>query len=41
MKAEKSLWSVVVTGDSLAPEAMNLLEGACRVVFSGPYPEPY
>ena len=40
MKAEKSLWSVVVTGDSLAPEAMKLLEGACRVVFSGPYPEP-
>ena len=40
MKPEKSLYSVVVTGDSLAPEAMKLLEGACRVVFAGPYPDP-
>jgi D-3-phosphoglycerate dehydrogenase len=41
MKAEKSLWCVVVTGDSLAPEAMKLLEGTCRVLFSGPYPDPH
>ena len=40
MKSEKPLYSVVVTGDSLAPEAMKLLEGACRVVFAGPYPDP-
>lgn len=40
MKAEKSIWCVVATGDSLAPKAMKLLEGTCRVVFSGPYPDP-
>jgi D-3-phosphoglycerate dehydrogenase len=40
MKSEKSLYSVVVTGDSLAPEAMKLLEGTCRIVFAGPYPDP-
>jgi len=40
MKSETSLYSVVVTGDSLAPEAMKLLEGTCRVVFAGPYPDP-
>jgi D-3-phosphoglycerate dehydrogenase len=40
MKSEKSLYSVVVTGDSLAPEAMKLLEGTCRVIFAGPYPDP-
>jgi D-3-phosphoglycerate dehydrogenase len=40
MMSEKQLYRVVVTGDSLAPEAMKLLEGACRVVFAGPYPDP-
>ena len=40
MKSEKLLYSVVVTGDSLAPEAMKLLEGTCRVIFAGPYPDP-
>ena len=40
MKQAQSLFSVVVTGDSLAPEAMELLEGTCRVGFSGPYPDP-
>jgi D-3-phosphoglycerate dehydrogenase len=40
MKSEKPLYSVVVTGDSLATEAMRLLEGTCRVLFSGPYPDP-
>ena len=34
------LFRVVVTGDSLAPEAMELLGGKCRVVFAGPYPDP-
>ena len=31
---------VVVTGDNLAPEAMEILSAKCRVVFTGPYPEP-
>ncbi len=40
MESEEPLYSVVVTGDSLATEAMGLLEGTCRVLFSGPYPDP-
>ena len=40
MKSEKPPYNVVVTGDSLASEAMRLLEGTCRVLFSGPYPDP-
>jgi len=40
MKSERPAYSVVVTGDSLATEAMRLLEGTCRVLFSGPYPDP-
>jgi len=40
MKSERPAYSVVVTGDSLATEAMTLLEGTCRVLFSGPYPDP-
>ena len=40
MKSEKPPYSVVVTGDSLATEAMRLLEETCRVLFSGPYPDP-
>jgi hypothetical protein len=31
---------VVVTGDSLAPQALEILSAKCRVVFSGPYPQP-
>lgn len=31
---------VVVTGDSLAPEAMEILSASCQVVFTGPYPQP-
>ena len=31
---------VVVTGDTLAPEAMEILSAKCRVVFAGPYPDP-
>mgnify|MGYP000200465730 CR=1 FL=1 len=40
MREEKGLYRVVATGDSLAPEAMKILEGTCRVVFAGPYPDP-
>ena len=40
MKSEKPPYNVVVTGDSLATEAMRLLEETCRVLFSGPYPDP-
>ncbi len=39
--SEKLLpFNVVITGDSLAPEAMEILSGKCRVVFTGPYPAP-
>jgi D-3-phosphoglycerate dehydrogenase len=31
---------VVVTGDSLAPEPLEILSAKCRVVFTGPYPQP-
>ena len=40
MKSEQPLYTVVVTGDSLAPEAMKLLDGTCRVIFARPYPDP-
>lgn len=40
MNEKPSQPSVVVTGDSLAPEAMEILSGKCRVVFTGPYPAP-
>jgi D-3-phosphoglycerate dehydrogenase / 2-oxoglutarate reductase len=40
MESERPPYNVVVTGDSLATEAMRLLEGTCRVLFSGPYPDP-
>jgi D-3-phosphoglycerate dehydrogenase len=33
-------FTVVITGDSIAPEAMEILAGKCRTVFSGPYPAP-
>jgi len=33
-------YRVVVTGDKLAPEAMKILTEKCRVVFTGPYPQP-
>ncbi len=36
----ETLFRVVVTGDNLAPEAMEILKGKCRVVFSGAYPPP-
>ena len=40
MNEKPSPWTVVITGDSLAPEAMEILSGKCRVVFTGPYPAP-
>lgn len=40
MSSRTSQSTVVVTGDSLAPEAMEILTEACRVVFTGPYPAP-
>jgi D-3-phosphoglycerate dehydrogenase len=36
----KKPFRIVVTGDTLAPEAMELLSAKCRVVFAGPYPDP-
>ena len=36
----KKLFRVVVTGDTLAPEAMEILSAKCRIVFTGPYPQP-
>lgn len=33
-------FTVVITGDAIAPEAMAVLAGQCRIVFSGPYPAP-
>ncbi|MBM4314658.1 MAG: hydroxyacid dehydrogenase [Deltaproteobacteria bacterium] len=31
---------VVITGDAVAAEAMEILSDRCRVVFTGPYPSP-
>ena len=33
-------FQVVITGDSIAPEARELLSEKCRLDFSGPYPQP-
>ena len=40
MRDNASLLKVVVTGDAIAPEAMEILADQCRVVFTGPYPAP-
>jgi D-3-phosphoglycerate dehydrogenase len=40
MKDHGSLFRVVITGDTIAPAAMEILAGKCRVVFAGPYPPP-
>jgi len=40
MSDSASLLKVVVTGDTIAPEAMEILDDQCRVVFTGPYPTP-
>ncbi|MEW6335371.1 MAG: hydroxyacid dehydrogenase [Thermodesulfobacteriota bacterium] len=31
---------VVITGDAIAAEALEILSDGCRVVFTGPYPSP-
>lgn len=38
VKNSHSLFNVVITGDTIAPEAMDILSEKCRVVFTGPYP---
>ncbi|MDH4267028.1 MAG: hydroxyacid dehydrogenase [Deltaproteobacteria bacterium] len=40
MNDDKPFFRVVITGDNLAPEAMKILSEKCRVVFTGPYPQP-
>jgi D-3-phosphoglycerate dehydrogenase len=40
MNDKPSRLNVVITGDSIAPEAMEIFSGRCRVVFTGPYPAP-
>jgi len=40
MENNQRLFNVVVTGDTLSPEAMRILAEKCRVVFVGPYPQP-
>ena len=40
MEGSSIIFTVVVTGESLAPEAMKILSGKCRVQFAGPYPKP-
>lgn len=32
--------NVVITGDAIAPEAIAILAGKCRTVFTDPYPAP-
>jgi D-3-phosphoglycerate dehydrogenase len=40
MESSSIFFTVVVAGDSLAPEAMKILSGKCRVQFAVPYPKP-
>jgi len=40
MSDTKRLFKVVITGDTLAPEAMKLLGEKCQIEFVGPYPPP-
>ena len=35
-----SFFRVVITGDSLAKEAMEILSPKCQVEFAGTYPQP-
>jgi len=37
---KNSLFRVVITGDSIAPEAMEILSKKCQVQFAGSYPQP-
>jgi len=36
----KELFRLIVTGDSLAQEAMKILSSKCRITFTGAYPSP-
>ncbi len=36
----KEIFNVIITGDSLAQEAMDILSSKCRTLFTGPYPDP-
>ncbi|MBN2438149.1 MAG: hydroxyacid dehydrogenase [Deltaproteobacteria bacterium] len=40
MRDERTSFTVVVTGDTIAAEAMDILRDHCRTVFTGPYPDP-
>ncbi len=40
MKTNAPNFTVVVTGPSLAPEALALLSQTCRVEFTEPYAKP-
>src|SRR4030043_926889 len=40
MHDDKPFFRVVISGENLAPEAMKTLTEKCRVVFTGPYPQP-
>ena len=40
MKDREHPFRVVITGDSIAPEAMRLLSEKCQTDFTGPYPQP-
>lgn len=40
MDEAPSQFHVVITGDAVAAEAMEILSDRCRVVFTGPYPSP-
>ncbi len=40
MEKNFPFFRVVVTGDSLAKEAMEILSGKCQMLFTGPYPSP-
>lgn len=37
---KESFFKVVITGDSLAKEALEILSPRCQITFTGPYPSP-
>ncbi len=40
MEATKSFFTVIVTGDALAQQAMEILHERSRIIFAGAYPQP-
>lgn len=38
MKDRERSFGLVITGDTIAPEAMKLLSEKCQTDFTGPYP---